>query len=103
MIVLRQGKLVGDVEASRETGALVEMMFGKVIPLEAKHPVIPGEVTLTLRNLTTEDSRLKTENVNLEVRAGEVIGLAGMEGSGQRPFLPRLCWSCSSCERKSDH
>lgn len=90
VIVLRQGKLVGDVEASRETGALVEMMFGKVIPLEAKHPVIPGEVTLTLRNLTTEDSRLKTENVNLEVRAGEVIGLAGMEGSGQRPFL-RAC------------
>ena len=88
--VLRQGKLVGETDSTCETDILVKMMFGKVIQLEKKEHLKPGIAALTLRNLTTEDARLKIENMNLEVRAGEVIGLAGMEGSGQRPFL-RAC------------
>jgi simple sugar transport system ATP-binding protein len=49
-----------------------------------------GETALLLRDLTVEDYRMRIESVNLEVHTGEVIGLAGMEGSGQRLLL-RAC------------
>jgi ABC-type uncharacterized transport system ATPase subunit len=45
---------------------------------------------LELRDLAIEDVRLHLSEVNLDVRGGEVIGLAGMEGSGQGPFI-RSC------------
>jgi simple sugar transport system ATP-binding protein len=85
--VLRQGLLVGEVQPPYRTAKLVEMMFGKTIAVEGRAPCGAEETVLSLRKLSVEDYRLKVRDVTLEVRAGEVIGLAGMEGSGQGLFL----------------
>jgi simple sugar transport system ATP-binding protein len=86
--VLRQGKLVGEATQPYSTKKLVEMMFGKEISVGVRDPCAgDGKTTLSLRDLTVEDYRLKVQNVSLEVCCGEVIGLAGMEGSGQGLFL----------------
>ncbi len=89
--VLRSGKLVGEARAPFNPSKLVEMMFGKEITLGARHPVKPGATVLELRDLTVEGARARLSGINLSVRAGEVIGLAGMEGSGQGPFIRACC------------
>lgn len=88
--VLRAGELVGETKPPYITSKLVEMMFGKVITLGERQATQAGEVVLSLKNISLEDVRLKIKNVGLEIRAGEVIGLAGMEGSGQGMFI-RAC------------
>ena len=85
--VLRQGILVGEMQPPYNTNKLVEMMFGKAILIGERTPCAAGDVTLSLRNLSAEDYRIKIRDVNLDVHCGEVIGLAGMEGSGQGLFL----------------
>ena len=89
--VLRQGKLVGELkEKPFDTKKLVEMMFGKEITLGARQGAERHGCVLELSNISIEDAKLKINTVNLEVNGGEVIGLAGMEGSGQGAFL-RAC------------
>lgn len=88
--VLRQGLLVGEAKAPYDFDKLVEMMFSKVISLDARQSCITETSALLLENFVAEDYRLRLESINLNLCAGEVIGLAGMEGSGQRPFL-RAC------------
>lgn len=88
--VFRQGKLVGEAKRPFDTDRLVEMMFGKNISAGARQNMTQEGCVLSLDRLSIEDARLKIKGVNLEVRAGEVIGLAGMEGSGQGLFL-RAC------------
>ena len=91
VVVLRQGKLVGESQLPFSTDGLVEMMFGKMITLGKRQPASPGEPVLALNEVAIEDSRLRLHDINLEVRVGEVIGLAGMEGSGQGLFLRACC------------
>lgn len=85
--VLRQGKLVGETEVPCPTHKLVEMMFGQVPERTPRPPAEPGEPVLEAHNVTVLTYRLAMEDVSLTVREGEVIGLAGLEGSGQRLFL----------------
>jgi len=93
--VLRQGKLIGTMESPYKTDELVALMFGKVVVLEQRISHEPGKPILRLDDLTVEDARLQVKGISLEVRAGEVIGLAGMEGSGQALFLE----SCAGLRR----
>lgn len=89
--VLRAGKLAGEFAPPYDTGRFVETMFGKAVTLGARESAAkPDRTTLSLKNISVEDARLKIKDINLEVSAGEVIGLAGMEGSGQDLFL-RAC------------
>lgn len=88
--VLRQGSLVGEAKKPFDTKKLVEMMFGKEISLGARQTLERHGSVLSLQNVSIEDVRLKIKDVSLEVSGGEVIGLAGMEGSGQGAFL-RAC------------
>lgn len=88
--VLRAGELVGEAKPPYVTAKLVEMMFGKEITLGERQSAQQDEIVLALQNVSLEDVRLKIRNVSLDVRAGEVIGLAGMEGSGQDLFI-RAC------------
>ncbi len=85
--VLRAGELVGTADAPYDLDRLVEMMFGKVISVGRADPVPLGETVLALEDLAVEDHRLNIRGVTLNIRAGEVVGLAGMEGSGQRRLL----------------
>ncbi len=88
--VLRQGQLVGEAQPPYRTDGLVEMMFGRVVRLDERVEAPHGRPVLEIHGLQIETSRLRIEDVDLEIRAGEVIGLAGMEGSGQRTLL-RAC------------
>lgn len=88
--VLRQGKLVGESKRPFNTDQFVQMMFGKNISPGARQNWVHEGCVLSLSGVSIEDTRLKIKEVNLEVCAGEVIGLAGMEGSGQGLFL-RSC------------
>jgi simple sugar transport system ATP-binding protein len=88
--VLREGKLIGEMKKPYDQMKLVEMMFGKEVPLGAKQASSQERCVLSLNRVSMEDARLKVKEVNFEAHAGEVIGLAGMEGSGQDLFL-RAC------------
>ncbi len=93
--VLRAGRLVGEVERPYDMDHLVSLMFGKVIRVGERQEPTLGEPVLRLQDLALEDVRLRIAGVNLEVRAGETIGLAGMEGSGQTHLLR----ACAGLER----
>ncbi|NLT34531.1 MAG: ATP-binding cassette domain-containing protein [Gaiellales bacterium] len=88
--VLRQGRLVGEESAPFDTAQLVRLMFGKEIVVSAPRSTAREETVLTLEGIEVEDARLHVGPTSLEVRAGEVLGLAGMEGSGQSLLL-RVC------------
>jgi simple sugar transport system ATP-binding protein len=88
--VMRRGKAVGEAELPCPTERLVELMFGRVLvePEAALRP--PGEPVLELDRATLRGPNITTSDLSLSVREGEVIGLAGLEGSGQRTLL-RAC------------
>ena len=90
MAILRNGSLVGEAEAPYRTDNLVEMMFGKQITLPSPRPEVQNQVVLEIEELVIEKYPLKIGPVNFTLRAGEVVGLAGMEGSGQNMLL-RAC------------
>lgn len=82
--VLRRGKFVGEINLPCPTETLVEMMFGQVPSRSSRPSFEPGDPVVELQDVTLSTYRLTVENINLSVRAGEVYGLAGLEGSGQR-------------------
>lgn len=88
--VLRQGRLAGEVAPPYAPQRLGELMFGRPIPAPARERISPGDPVIQLEGLEVGDHRLRMGPVTLTVRAGEVIGLAGMEGSGQQLFM-RAC------------
>jgi general nucleoside transport system ATP-binding protein len=85
--VLRAGELVGKMDPPFNNDKLVAMMFGKLVLKEQRKTVQPGNPTLEMHNVAMEDYRLKMKDINVKICQGEVIGLAGMEGSGQTLFL----------------
>ncbi|NJD59545.1 MAG: ATP-binding cassette domain-containing protein, partial [Anaerolineae bacterium] len=88
--VFRQGIFIGEMAPPFVTSKLVSMMFNKEITLGERQSCISGDVALTIKSLKMEDYRLNINLGDLDLRSGEVIGLAGMEGSGQALFL-RTC------------
>jgi simple sugar transport system ATP-binding protein len=88
--VLRAGRLVGEMYPPYDTRKLVEMMFGREIQAAPRASFAASTPVLRLQQMTLEDVRLRMTAVDLDVHAGETIGLAGMEGSGQDLFL-RAC------------
>jgi simple sugar transport system ATP-binding protein len=85
--VLRRGQVTGEARPPLYAERLVQLMFGQVITLGERPPAQLGAPVLEMRGLTLRDSRLAVSDLNLQVQAGEVIGLAGLEGSGQQQFL----------------
>jgi len=85
--VLQKGKVTGRATKPFSAKQLVEMMFGQVLNFSRRPDVPLGETVLELRAATFDDGRLTVPNISLKVAAGEVIGLAGLEGSGQKQFL----------------
>ncbi len=88
--VIRQGKVVFGAEMPVPEETLVEKMFGKVF-VEQDHSSVPlADTMLQLSDTVLREGTTHIERLDLEVAAGEVIGLAGLEGSGQRALL-RAC------------
>jgi len=85
--VLRAGRVVGAADLPCPTDQLVEMMFGDVVVTEQRPSAELGLPALTMRDVTLRDDLLTIEHLSLTVRSSEVVGLAGLGGSGQRTFL----------------
>jgi general nucleoside transport system ATP-binding protein len=88
--VLARGTVAGDVTMPCPSSALVRLMFGRGIAPAERLAVEPGRSVLRVEGLMATDGRVTLRGLSLEVRAGEVVGLAGLEGSGQRLLL-RAC------------
>jgi len=92
--VMRGGQMVGTVtpkDATREK--LAEMMVGRQVLLQVdKGPANPGAPVLRLEELRVEDDRhhMAVDGVSLEVRAGEILGVAGVQGNGQTELAEAL-------------
>jgi simple sugar transport system ATP-binding protein len=89
--VLRQGAVVGEVAAAgTDARALATMMVGRdvVLRVDKPEPRI-GDVVLTVDDLhVTDDRNLPAvDGFSLQVRAGEIVGVAGVEGNGQRELV----------------
>jgi simple sugar transport system ATP-binding protein len=92
--VLRDGALVGTVNKD-ETSAeeLAQMMVGRpVVFTIEKPPATPREIVLKVDGLKVKDHRglPKVRGVSFQVRAGEIVGIAGVEGNGQTELVEAL-------------
>jgi len=87
VLVLRRGKLVGEADIPCPTEDLVRMMFEEVPARSERVAHVREDIQLELCNLSIEDERLTVEGINLTIQAGEVFGMAGLEGSGQKLLL----------------
>ncbi|MBW8638103.1 ABC transporter ATP-binding protein [Hoeflea sp. WL0058] len=92
--VMRRGEMVATRKTS-ETSVeeLAELMVGRRVLLRVeKGEAEPKDVQLSVENLTVKDSRGVTmvDNVSLNVRAGEIVGIAGVAGNGQSELLETI-------------
>lgn len=92
--VMRRGRVVGTTtpEETDEHG-LASMMVGRDVVLAIdKPPAHPRDVALEVKNLTVQDERGVTavRGVSFEVRAGEILGVAGVQGNGQTELVEAL-------------
>ncbi len=88
--VIRRGRVVFSSSMPVAPERLVETMFGKVFVEQEKPQVDLGGTVLALDGVRLVEGTTAIEDLTLEIAAGEVVGLAGLEGSGQRTFL-RAC------------
>jgi simple sugar transport system ATP-binding protein len=92
--VMRDGKVVGDVKTSETNAAeLARMMVGREVLLRVEKPdANPGAPVLSTSSLTIigRGDAKKVDNVSFEVRAGEIVGIAGVEGNGQTELIEAL-------------
>ncbi|MBE3576514.1 MAG: ABC transporter ATP-binding protein [Limnochordales bacterium] len=92
--VLRRGRVVGTVRPAEATeDKLAEMMVGREVELTVeKAPARPAEPVLQVEDLWVagEQGRPVVRGVSLTVRAGEIVGIAGVQGNGQTEFMESL-------------
>ena len=92
--ILRKGKYIGTLQTSEATvESLTEMMVGEKVSLDINRPM-PHDLKkrLTINNITctNEDVLHVLENVSFEAFGGEVLGVAGISGSGQKELLEAI-------------
>ena len=92
--VLRRGRVVGSASPAESTDrSLAAMMVGRDVVLHVnKKPAQPGAPVLVVHGLTVRDDRgiLTLNDVSLEVCAGEVLGIAGVQGNGQTELVEAI-------------
>ena len=92
--VLRRGRSVGSVTTSdATTESLAELMVGRSVVLQVeKSAREPGDVVLAVDDLKVRDDRrqMGVDGASFEVRSGEILGVAGVEGNGQRELVEAI-------------
>ncbi len=91
--IIRQGHVVGTAEPTASEAELASMMVGRAVNLTVeKSPFHAGEDVLEIRDLVVLDDRglIAVNGVSLDVRAGEVVALAGVQGNGQTEFVEAI-------------
>ncbi len=92
--VLRQGKMVGTLEVAKTNEEeLAELMVGRKVSFTTeKEPAKPGEVVLEVEDLWVKDQREldAVRGLSLSICEGEILGLAGVDGNGQRELVEAL-------------
>jgi simple sugar transport system ATP-binding protein len=94
IVVLRRGRVAGVADPKTTTRQqLANLMVGRDVELiVAKGPANPGDVVLNIRNLHVRDDRLEmaVKELDLEVRAGEIVAIAGVQGNGQTELVEAI-------------
>ncbi len=85
--VLRGGQMTGEMDAPFDTRAVLSMMFGAPPGIPPRSRVTPGRPVLAFRNVSAPGGRTGLISCDVTIHAGERVGLAGLEGSGQGVFL----------------
>ena len=91
--VIRLGKVVGEAAPTASNAELASLMVGRAVELTVdKAPAQPGEPTLVVEHLSVIDSRnqLVVNDVSFDVRAGEILAIAGVQGNGQTELTEAL-------------
>ena len=92
--VMRDGRVVGDLKTSETNAAdLARLMVGREVLLRVEKPAAkPGDAVLALRDLSIlgRDGSKRVDSISFEVRAGEIVGIAGVEGNGQTELIETL-------------
>jgi ABC-type uncharacterized transport system ATPase subunit len=92
--VLRGGRVVGSADpATSTTQSLANLMVGRDVVFDIeKGESTPGDVIASVENLRVADDRgvVTVNGVDLELRAGEIVGIAGVEGNGQRELVEAI-------------
>ena len=92
--VLRRGRYIGTVDVADTTEEqMAEMMVGREVSFEVeKEPATPKETVLKIENLKVKNSRnlYAVNDLSLEVKAGEILCVAGIDGNGQSELIQAI-------------
>ncbi len=92
--IIRKGKGIGTVvTAETSPSELAELMVGRQVEFTTvKTAATPGEVMLEVKDLVVSDYRNidKVKGLNLNIRAGEIVGIAGIDGNGQSELIEAI-------------
>ncbi|WP_072499996.1 ABC transporter ATP-binding protein [Olsenella phocaeensis] len=92
--IIRRGRYMGTVDVAQTNEAeLASKMVGRHVNLHVeKSPSRPGETVLSIRDLHVKDDRgiEVVKGLSLDVHAGEIVGIAGIDGNGQREFVDAI-------------
>jgi simple sugar transport system ATP-binding protein len=93
--IIRRGVYMGTVDVSKSSeNELASKMVGRNVNLTVeKTKATPGDVVLSIKGLTVADERGidQVRDLNLDVRSGEIVGIAGIDGNGQQELVDALC------------
>jgi simple sugar transport system ATP-binding protein len=94
IMVIRRGAVVGETTPEEaDKNSLASMMVGREVSLEVeKVAKEPGDLVLSVKNLVVADkfNNIMVDHVSINVHAGEIVGVAGVQGNGQTELIAAL-------------